>query len=224
MENKFKELVLIDLVVMQNAESITSKSIYEPIKPKSLQVAEKRCLYTVSDKKYSLDEYSEHQRENWAKSDIIIYENGTQLRNFIRQAKEGEIINEKIYFGKISSVLAEKIKNETGIDIEGYNLAISAHGIRKVLKSHGDEATEKPRGQRAITEDDIANIPQIILNPDKIILDDEFYRGRPVIKFIKTINGRTTVVSYASKKSKDLRVQTMYSGKESGALATVTDA
>ncbi|MDR2581692.1 MAG: hypothetical protein LBC85_11970 [Fibromonadaceae bacterium] len=59
---------------------------------------------------------------------------------------------------------------------------------------------------------------------DKIILDDELYRGRPVIKFVKTINGRTTVVSYVSKKSYDLRVQTMYSGKESGALATVTDA
>jgi hypothetical protein len=218
MENKLEELILIDLVV-----------IHEHIKSEPMIAAEKRCLYMPLDEKHSLGKYSEHQRENWALSKIAIYENEEQLRNFIRQAKDGKIIDNKIYFGKIPSYLAERIKKEIGkdIDVEGYNLSISAYEIRKIFNSHGDKSTEEPRGQRSITEDDIVNIPLIVLTSDKIMLSDDLYEGRPVIVFVKTINGQTTMVSYVSKKSKDLRVQTMYSGKDkkgSGTLAPPIDA
>jgi hypothetical protein len=181
-------------------------------------VADTRSLYLT------LNDYSEHQRENWTHSKrIIVYKSESQLREFIKLAKEGKNLNNKMYFGRIPIDLAKRIKKETGADInvEGYNLSISAYEIRKIFKDHGNEETELLRGQRAIMEDDIVNIPQIIQNPDKIMLADTLYRGQNlVIKFIKTINGRTTVVSYISKKSYDLAVQTMYSGKKSGPLAT----
>jgi hypothetical protein len=225
MENEPKELILVDLAVMQNEEVFEHKLFYEPVKPTPAMVAEKRCSYMANDEKYSLDGYSEHQRENWAYSKrIIIYENEAQLYEFIRNARSQSNSNKKMYFGIIPKNLAEMIKKDTGIDIESYNVSISENEIRKIFKSHGDEATELPRGQRAITEDDIVNIPKIIQNPDKIILDDELYGKNFVIKFTKTINGRTTVVSYASDKHQDLAVQTLYSGKGSGTLATLIDA
>jgi hypothetical protein len=172
-----------------------------------------------------LAKYSEHQRQNWAQSKRIkIYENKAQLRDFIRNAKNNSNSNNKMYFGKIPEYLAERIKSDTGVDIAGYNVSISENEIRKIFKSHGSEATEALRGQRAITENDIANIPKIIQNPDTIELDDNLYDRKPVIKFTKTIDGRTTVVSYVSDKRNDLRVQTMYSGKNNGTLATLTDA
>ncbi|MDR1812515.1 MAG: hypothetical protein LBQ87_06795 [Candidatus Fibromonas sp.] len=214
MENEPKELTLIDLAVVQN------------IKPKPLALAEKSFPYVVSDEKYSLGGYSEHQRENWAGSKITIYENDAQLRKFIKQAKDGKIVDEKMYFGRISSGLAERIKSETAtdIDLEGYNLAISSNEIRKIFNSHGDKSTEEPRGQRAIIEDDIVNIPLVIQNLDKIMLGEEFYEGKPVFVFIKTINGRTTIVSYVSHRKRDLRVQTMYSGKKKLTPDTATIA
>jgi hypothetical protein len=224
MENELKELILVDLTVMHSDEAPKSKLFYEPVKPKPAIAAEKRCLYMANYEKYSLDGYSEHQRENWVKSKIVVYESDIQVRNFIKQAKDGKIIDEKMYFGKIPSALAEKIKNETEVNVEGYNLAVSAYEIRKIFSSHGNISTEAPRGQRAIIEDDIVNIPLVVCTSDKIELSNTLYEGRPVIVFIKTINGRTTVVSYVSKKSKDLRVQTMYSGKRSGTLATPIDA
>jgi len=101
MENEPKELTLIDLAVVQNT------------KPKPLALAEKSFPYVVSDEKYSLGGYSEHQRENWAGSKITIYENDAQLRKFIKQAKDGKIVDEKMYFGRISNGLAERIKSET---------------------------------------------------------------------------------------------------------------
>jgi len=218
-ENESKELIFIDLVVMYNYEALTSELFYEPIKSKPAIVAEKHCLYTVRDEKDSLGEYSEHQRENWLNSKrIIIYENETQLHEFIKNAKSQSNSNKKMYFGIVSQNLSERIKKEIGIDVEGYNVSISENEIRKIFKSHGDEATELPRGQRAILESDIVNIPEIIQNPDKIMLDDKLYGKNLVIKFTKTINGRTTIVSYASDKHRDLAVQTLYSGKEAEPL------
>lgn len=97
-----------------------------------------------------------------------------------------------MYFGAISADLAERIFNETGVDAENYNITISSNEIRKILlNSHGDEKKENLRGQRAITEDDILAIPKIIEEADFIELDRKKYDGKPIIRFIKTINERT---------------------------------
>ncbi|MCL2282419.1 MAG: hypothetical protein FWC26_03785, partial [Fibromonadales bacterium] len=162
----------------------------------------------------ALGEYSAHQCQNWAQSKrITVYENEAKLRSFIKRALSDNYFKDKMYFGVILNVLAKKIKDETGIDVGGYNVSLAANEIRKIHKDHGSEATEFPRGQRAITEDDFVNMPLVMQNPDRIELAADTYNGKPAIKFIKTINGRTTVVSWVSDKHRDLRVQTMYSGK-----------
>lgn len=93
--------------------------------------------------KYSLKEYTGHQKENWKDSkQIIVYENENQLRNFIQKSLDGEYLSvkKKMYFGAISTDLAERIFNETGVDAENYNITISSNEIRKILlNSHGDE-------------------------------------------------------------------------------------
>lgn len=92
--------------------------------------------------KYSLKEYTEHQKENRKDSkQIIVYENENQLRNFIQKSLDGEYLSaKKLYFGAISADLAERIFNETGVDAENYNITISSNEIRKILlNSHGDE-------------------------------------------------------------------------------------
>jgi len=179
------------------------------------------ALYDNS--KYTLEGYSAHQRQNWEHSRRIkIYESEAMLREFINIARNDNLFNDKMYFGKIPQALAERIKKDIGVDVYGYNVTISAYEIRKIFKDHGCGATENLRGQRAIVEDDIVQIPQIIQKPDKISLAHGFYNGKPVIKFEKTINGRTTIISYVSDKHHDLMVQSIYSGKKSETLAMVT--
>ncbi len=171
-------------------------------------------------KRFSLIGYSKKQIENWKNSkSIIIYENEEQLRQFIRDAVKGMNLDKKIYFGFVSEELALRIKQETGIDVNKYNCTLRASEVRKILKDHGNEDTESLRGQRAITEDDFVMIPQIIQEPDQIILSDELFEGKPVINFVKTINGKTTIAAYVSAKHLDLTVQTMYSGKNKGNLS-----
>lgn len=175
-----------------------------------------------SVKQYSLDTYSEKQIENWSASKKIqIYSDEEQLRNFVRKSLTDSQFDKKMYFGKISEELAERIYEDTGVDVKGYNLSISSSEIRKIIMySHGSKEFEALRGQRNITEDDIAIIPIVVTSPDKVVLAEKKYNDRPVIEFHKTVNGRTTVVTYHSHRHHDLVVQTMYGGKEKGSLAT----
>lgn len=184
------------------------------------------AVETDGGTRYYLEEYTDHQKENWAGSkSIVVYESDAQLEQFIDDALNKRNLDKKMYFGRVPFDLAQRVMDETGMDIDGYNCTIQAQEIRKILvHSHGNEAFERARGQRAITKEDIINIPEVISSPDSISLSPKLYEGKPVIRFSKTINGRTTVVSYVSKKHRDLAVQTMYASTKKGSLATATDA
>ena len=173
---------------------------------------------------YSLEGYSEHELENWKNSKrIIVFQNEMQLRKFVSDASKGINSNKKIYFGKVSRELAQRIYAETGIDVEGFNCSLSGYEVQKILKDHGNEEKEALRGQRAITEDDFVSIPEVIQSPDAVILSPKLYNGKPVIEFEKYANGKVNVTAYVSDKHIDLIVQTMYASKKSGSLAMPTD-
>ena len=66
------------------------------------------------------------------------------------------MLNQKMYFGTIDQQLANRIYNDTNVNVEGFNVVLRASEIRKILlHSHGNEAKENARGQRAITKEDI---------------------------------------------------------------------
>lgn len=171
---------------------------------------------------YSLAGYDQHQIDNWAGSkNIVVYQGRQQLHQFLTDAVNGQNLSKKIYFGAIPSDLAQRILKDTGINVDGYNCTLRASEVRKILKDHGNTATENKRGQRAITISDFERIPDVIQRPDRIELSQNLFEGKPVILFSKVIDGKTTVVAYVSEKHKDLTVQTMYSGKnKNGSLAT----
>lgn len=174
---------------------------------------------------YSLKEYSEHQIENWKESKtIVVYENDEQAKIFCEKALKDNSFKKKLYFSAITEDTARKIKQKTGVDVSDLNCCIRADEIRKILKnSHGNEKKENLRGQRAITIDDILLIPNVIQNADTVRRSETDYEGKPVIEFVKEIDGKTTVISYVSRKHKDLTVQTIYAGvkgKKNRSLAT----
>ena len=175
--------------------------------------------------RFSLNVYSEQQKENWNRSKkIIVYENAEQLKNFVEKAKSDKNYVSKIYFGTVGGLLAEEIMNETGYDFQGKNVTLRADNVRKIFKDHGTESTEAPRGQRPITADDFGKILEVIGNPDSISESDYF--GRPAAEFKKTIdNSHITVFAVDSGGSSlDLYVQTMYAGRKKGSIADTANA
>ena len=72
--------------------------------------------------RYSLGEYSQHQKDNWANSkSIVVYENEQQLRQFIEDAINKRNLNKKMYFGTVSKRLADSIMRVKDIDLYNYN-------------------------------------------------------------------------------------------------------
>lgn len=170
-----------------------------------------------------LRQYTQKEKENWKSSKrIVLFEGVEQFKQFIRNAMSGnDNSGKKMYFGAISDGLAAKIGEATNLSVSGYNLSLGENEIRKINKSHGNEAKEAQRGQRAVTEADYLNIPNIIQNADEITRSESDYNGKPAIEFKKR-NGNevTTVVAVVSDKRLDVFVQTEYINKKSGSIAT----
>ena len=122
-----------------------------------------------SDIKYSLYKYTEKQLKNWkASKNIIVYEGKEQLTNFISEAKEGKLGNQKMYFGVVPESLAEMVMEKTGVDIRNRNVTLGAYEVQKIFKEHGNEYKEAQRGQRAVTVDDFENIIELN-DPPKVV-------------------------------------------------------
>ncbi len=161
-----------------------------------------------------LNGYSKHQKTDWMNSkSIVVCETEKSVQEFIDAARSDKSNHKKMYMGMIDAKAARMVKEKTGVDVNGYNLAVGADEIRKIDTDHGSEDKEKKRGQRAITDDDIKTLPRIIAEADDVDRDPDGYRGNELLKFMKTMNGKTTAVAYVSVKHHDLRLQTMYSGR-----------
>lgn len=192
----------------------------------AMQIAFEQAQKKSGGEQYSLKKYSKQQIENWKSSKkIVIFSDTQQLMEFVANAQTNKNLAQKMYFGTVDSDLAAAIKEKTGLDTYGRNVTLRADNIRKMFKSHGNEAKEKTRGQRAITADDFALIPNVIGEPDSIVRSPDDYKEKPAIMFEKTVDGsRITVVAVDSGGSLDLFVQTMYAGIKKESITNVTDA
>ena len=173
--------------------------------------------------RYSLRGYTEQQKKNWESSKrIVIYYNQEQLSQFISDSIADKTMDKKMYFGAIPADLASRIRSDTGVNVENFNLSLGSYEVRKILKDHGNAAKEAARGQRAIVADDFGHITDVVLNPTEITLSNQDYMGKPAIIFSGDHNGRMNVVAVVSDKRLDLFVQTVYTNVKKGNLATPT--
>jgi len=104
-------------------------------------------------------------------------------------------INQKveIKYATIGSDEAARLREVTGFDLSGYQHSIDNLAIRHIDSQHGNPAIEEPRGQIAITRDDIAKIPEIVANPDKVTAL-KTHQKRDGVGYTKQVNGETFYV------------------------------
>ena len=99
--------------------------------------------------------------------------------------------------GTIPDSAAELIRSKTGINVFGYTAILPGDSVQHIFKNHGTASTENSRGQRAVTENDIALIPEVLSSPDRVSLSqDTDVLGRSVLLLEKQI-GDTYVTAQA---------------------------
>lgn len=101
---------------------------------------------------------------------------------------------------------------KSGETVAGYDYALDASGIRHVQDGHGNALVEALRGQRAVTAEDYARLPELLNAPDSMVYAGLSKRAkRPLIKAIKLIDGVEYVVIFEVRTGrKMLTLETYY--------------
>jgi hypothetical protein len=124
---------------------------------------------------------------------------------------------------KIDTKLAQKIFEATGVDVEGFSVAIDNYGISHTILNHGNPLKEALRGQIAVTKSDFTKIIDVLHEADKIRLDIKSFKNnvtKETLVFVKEFDDRYFVakeIRRVTKKGKHNRLvlQTLYILKKS---------
>jgi hypothetical protein len=124
--------------------------------------------------------------------------------------------NKIIKFSQVSPEQAQKLREKTGLELEGYSHQINSDSIRHILKEHGNEQLERFRGQVAITERDILRIPEIVKDFDDVMNKGRNKKGEQSLLYRKKIGNDYFYVETVSRKNKTLNNKTMWIRKIKG--------
>lgn len=164
--------------------------------------------------------YTNQEIENYKNGKVKIAINENDISSFIESAKKIPS-NAKLYFGKISENLSNRIKQTINLDLNNYNISLKADSIRHILRKHGNNS-EILRGQIPVNPEDFKLIPQIISNYDSVETSGTTNEGKPAITFSKKFGNNYYLVTYVSDKNHNLEVQTMWKQKKNPATADNT--
>nr|DAQ53171.1 MAG TPA: Type I restriction enzyme Methylase [Bacteriophage sp.] len=130
---------------------------------------------------------------------------------FIKNALANKNSVDRAYMGVVPENVAQRVAAETGIDISGFGVMMNGNDVRHILKRHGDSAAEALQGQVAVTEDDVAQIPQVIAHPDDVYLSaDGDGKGRQAIVFEKQLGDTYITIQGVANGKKLLQADTLY--------------
>ncbi len=73
--------------------------------------------------------------------------------------------------GTIDVSVAQRIREQTGLNLQDYVVCIDTFSIKHIMKNHGNPFTEAQRGQVAVTKEDFCKIGQIINDFDTVLYD-----------------------------------------------------
>lgn len=108
--------------------------------------------------------------------------------------------------GNVSESNASSVLHHAGVDVSGFKREVADSELRHAFKSHGNDKSERKRGQRGITEDDFLKLQAITDEPDSVTHHVAAYRGGNTLEYQKTFgNERFVYVEAYSKKRKLVR-------------------
>lgn len=169
---------------------------------------------------------TEHVAENLSTGkNNIIARTFQDVVSFVKRARSQKGGPERLYMGTIPDSAAEQIRSQTGIDVSGYTAILPGSSVQHIIKNHGDPQSESARGQRAVTDEDIALVPRVLAEPDTVVLSDETDAfGRPVLLLSKQI-GDTYITAQAVTDGRHmLATNSLWIQKKKNPLVTTSDA
>ena len=152
------------------------------------KLADERGDFFASDREIAALMFALEQ-----KGDLNKFESPKPKKQFLSEVKDW-IVN---------------LAKATGLDIAGFKHKTTGDFERHVIKKHGNEKSEKGRGQVAVTQEDLDNIQSVMDNPDIAVAG------------IKK-NGKDRIVLVKNNEHGSVLVEEVLSGKRNKALNAKT--
>ena len=165
---------------------------------------------------------TEHEKENLSsgKKNKVV-STFQDAVDFVRRALSDKTNVDRAYLGKVPASTAQMVMQETGVNIEGYNAVLPSENVRHIIKNHGDPLIEQARGQSVVSGEDIAAIPEILANPDRVYVSDKAdTRNRPVLVFEKQIGDNFVTMQAVSDGTHSIQTDTLYKQKRKSSQDT----
>lgn len=111
----------------------------------------------------------------------------------------------------VSKEEAVRLREDTGLELEGFQHVVSPASIRHALKSHGDPDREASRGQIALMDEDFLQIPEATKNYDGIKVSERTHRGAKILEYRKRMpSGSIVYIEVVQSGKKKLQMLSMY--------------
>jgi len=123
-----------------------------------------------------------------------------------------------VRYGIPTEEVAQAIRAASGIEAGDFRHSVDSFGIRHILKEHGTEATELPRGQIPITAEDIARIPEIVSAPDSVSYAGKDKAGLDLIQYVKRDGDVLTYVEEVRTGRRELVAKSMWKTRDANTL------
>lgn len=165
---------------------------------------------------------TEHEKENLSsgKKNKVV-STFQDAVDFVRRALSDKTNVDRAYLGKVPASTAQMVMQETGVNIADYNAVLPSENVRHIIKNHGDPLIEQARGQSVVSGEDIAAIPEILANPDRVYVSDKAdTRNRPVLVFEKQIGDNFVTMQAVSDGTHSIQTDTLYKQKRKSSQDT----
>lgn len=161
--------------------------------------------YALPDSLRTLSAYSDAEITSIERNaNYSIARDYADIKKFIASVRDVKE-NKLLFLGKVSDSYAARINTETGLNVNGKSIVLSSDDIKHIFNEHGKVSSEQPRGQIAVTQDNIETIIETIIEPDTIEGVNE--NGVVKIIFKKEIDGKITAITVLSEKKKALTLK-----------------
>ena len=125
---------------------------------------------------------------------------------------------EWLEYAKVTKRTAERIQHLISINVSDYVHQLDEAGIRHILKEHGNPASEIPRGQIPIQNDDFKRLTDVVNTWDELTTGNPTPNGIPTLVYRKQFaDGETWFVEETRSGRKKLAARTLWKLKGTAA-------
>lgn len=177
--------------------------------------------YALKDSFERLGKYSDKEISSIESTKIHkVAHSYDDIRAFVDSSLKSNT-EQRLFIGKLTQSTVEKIYNATGIDVTNKSIALSSSDMKHIFNGHGNIKSEAMHGQIAITQANIENVIETIIEPDSVERRD--IKSTVGILFKKSIDNRITAVTILSEKKKALTLKSAWITKEKQSTSLTSD-